>query len=475
MIIFLLSLLYFATRLPFIRTYPVFYDSFEYVRIIEKLNWNNITPVISSAHQTIHTFYFITCLVFKSIFFRASTELSMLLISLLFGYATCIVWYLLIKKIINKEVALFSTIILILFPYFFIANTNILYEAELIFFQILSFYLLYIGVERKKYATIIISGIMLGFAHLIFVGTLIVLPLYFYLLLLKYRKKRFNFILYSALYLGGFSISGVILDLLILQSIPTLIAKYISHMGDIVSYNQGLFVFIARIVRNCFIQTSAILSYGGAALLFVSIIIILALSKKKRLMFAAITVVFIPFIVLMQYWYGGFFGRLAIGIIFPAAFIIATTFSQTRVQIIKIIILLLFFIWIPWRQLDPPPLYTSYYMIWNEKSIFVITSDYNRFLYEKNAVPHFTIKGDTAREEIKKYIDLNLKNKTVLIDSSALRYPYFQYDGSGYNVMSVRSDGTPLIGSLLDSYTYKEFKKEPFSDVFFLRILSKKK
>ena len=468
MIVFLLSLFYFATRIPFLRTYSVYYDSFEYIRIIGKLNWQNIASVTSSSHQPIHTLYFITGLLLKSLLPSLSVEVVMAMSSLLFGYGITIIWYLLVKRISNKKTALFSTILLLLFPYFFIANTHILYESELLFFQIASMYVLFIACEKRKYIYFIIAGLLLGLAHLLFIGTLFIIPLYFFIVLNKIKNQLKTTMIFGAVFGLGYFLAGFFLDFLVLQSLPLLITKYIKHAGDVVANNQGLLYLLGRIIRNIVFQSNAILSGGGIILLTFSCIV---LAYKKKYSFLLL----IPFFVLMQYWHAGFFGRLAIGIIFPAAFIIASTFTNIKTQIAKIVILLLFFIWIPWRQLALPPLYAYYNLILNEKNITVITSDYNRFLYEKYAVPHFTIKGDTAREEIKKYIETNFKSKTVLIDSSALRYPYFQYDGSGYNIMSMRSNGAPLIGNLLDSYTYKEFKKEPFSDIFFLRILSKKK
>jgi len=468
MIVFLLSLFYFVSRIPFLRTYPVYYDSFEYIRIVEKLSWNSITTIISSSHQPIHTLYFISNLLFKSLLPHQPVELAMTMNSLLFGYGVTVMWYLFMKKISHKKIALFSTIILLLFPYFYITNTHILYESEMLFFQIASGYIVLIGIEKKKPFYIFLSGLVLGLAHLIFIGTMFILPIYFFALLKAFKKHRKIALLFCALFGIGYFLSGFLGDFLFLQSIPLLITKYVKHAGDVVANNQGLIFLLGRIIRNILVQSNAILSGGGFILLIFACIVLV--SKKKYLY-----LLLIPYFVLMQYWHAGFFGRLAIGIIFPAAFIITSTFTNTRAQLAKIAVLVVFFIWIPWRQLDPPPIYNYYYLVQNEKNVVVITSDYNRFLYERFSIPHFVIKGDTAREEIKKYIDANLKNKTVLIDSSALRYPYFQYDGSSYNIMSTRTDGTPLIGNLLETYTYKEFKKEAFSDIFFLRILSKKK
>ena len=478
-----ISIIYFLTRIPFLRAYPVYYDSFEYVRIIGKVNWHNISSVLSSSHQPIHTFYFLTGLIIKSLLPFVSVELSMTINSLFFGYAICILWFVLLKKISNKKTAVFGTIILLLFPYFFIANTHILYESELLFFQLAAAYVLMVGMEKQKLLLMFFSGLLLGLSHLIFIGTLFVIPIYVYLLSVKLYKKKSVLIVSLLLLILGYCISGLIFDAVLLQSLPLLFAKYASHAGDITSNNQGVFILLGRIVRNIFIQTIAVLSDGGFFLLIFSCMVFFLSKKIKPLkmeegrwiLISSSLLFMIPYFILMQYWHAGFFGRLAIGIIFPSSLIIALSFPQIKFQIVKIAILLLFFVWIPWRQLDPPPIYDYYYLIQNVKHVSIITSDYNRFLYEKYTIPHFLINGNTTQVQIKYYIDSVLNNSTVLIDSSALRYPYFQYDGSTYNILSKNTNGKPLIGNVLDDYAYTEFKKAPYSDIYFLRILSKKK
>lgn len=466
-----ISCIYFLTRIPFLRSFPVFYDSFEYVRLVERLNWSNITSTISSSHQPIHTFYFLTCLLFKTFFSQLTVEFSMTLLSLFFGYVASIIWYFTLNKITHAKTAFFATIITLLFPYFFIANTHILYESELLFFQILSIYFLIKNHGQVKLIPIFFSGFTLGLAHLIFIGTLYIVPIYIGLLfyLTKNNKKIF---LYSLLFFLGFAVTGILGDVLVLQSSQLLIGKYSSHVADVVSGNQGLVVLLGRTVRNIVLQTIAILSPGGTLLLVVSFIS-LSIKKKSVLLHS---ILFLPFFILMQYWHAGFFGRLAIGIVFPSSLLIALQFNSTRAHIVTITILFIFFIFTTLHQLSPPPIYSYYDLIHDKKNVAIITSDYNRFLYEKYNIPHFSINGNTTAAQMNNYIKTNsLAKKTVLIDSAALRYPYFQYDGYSYHILSMRRNGTPVASGILEKYIYTEYKKIPNSDIFFLRIWRKNK
>ena len=113
-----LSILYFLTRLPFVRSYPAYYDSFEYLKVAEAINFSNFNQIIVSSHQPIHTFYFLTILIFKQIFFFLSSETILVLISLIFGFLTIIFFFLFAKEYLDRKKALFASSLLLLFPIF---------------------------------------------------------------------------------------------------------------------------------------------------------------------------------------------------------------------------------------------------------------------------------------------------------------------------------------------------------------------
>jgi hypothetical protein len=427
--------------------------------------------------------------------------MSLAILSLLFGFATTIVWYLVVKELFSKKAALYSTIILLLFPIFFIINTNITYEAELLFLQTVSFLILIKGLKYKKNVWIFVAGLFLGLAHLVFIGTLFITPIFVYFILLLvipakagiqsmiFQFKKGNYcldpllrgddgkkttkhftqsLIYSGFFCLGYVITGFIADYFLLGSLPLIAAKYTSHATDVVSGSQGVVLLIARVLRNIVYQAVAILSPGGAFLFGLAIMLILFVKKFSKLKYLLLAV--IPYLILMQYWHAGLFGRLALGIVFPASLFIAYVFEDIKKQVGVLLLLFVFFALFILIQAQSPPLYQYYSLIKNEKNYAVITSDYNRFIYEEHAIPHFVIKGDTPISEIKKYIDTHIKNKVVLIDSAAVRYPYFQYDGNTYHILSVNKRGTPSVQEVLKKYSTTRYKEIRGSDIYFLKI-----
>ncbi len=457
----LISFLYFLTRLPFLRPLPVFYDSFEYIQSINRLDISNFRQIILSSHQPIHTFYFITALIFKKIFFFLSVQTILVLISLIFGYLTVVVWYLFVNKMINKRIAFFSSLLLLVFPYFFVANTNILYESELLFFQVLSIYLL----SKQKP---VVAGLTFGFAQLIFIGNLILFPIYLLFIFIKSKRKKITFFLFTI----SFFTTAFLIDYLILGSWKLLQTKYTVHLFDLVSTNNGILVTLGRVARNIVIQSSAILSIPGIIFLLIALLIIFIRNKKLFLIF---TFNILPFTLLQQYWHAGFYGRLSIGLIFPASLIIAYVFENRIVKFLILLLISLSTINFAVAQRQESPIYSFYDLIKNQKNIVIVTSDYNRFLYEKNRLHVFAFKGNNTGNATE-FIEGSLKiNKTVLIDSQALTYPYYQYDGSFYQILSKNSYGKPDAKIILNKYNlikYIEDKKN--KNIYFLRIINKK-
>ncbi len=463
--IIVVTLLYCITRLPFMHSFPVYYDSFEYVHLLERLQWNTVTSVISSSHQPIHSLYLLTALGIKSLIPFTTSGFQLVFLSFLFGYGTLIVWYFALKLFVPKHTAFFATTLCIFFPLFFLTNTYISYESELLFLQVSSVYFLLRGIKKKEALALFLSGIMLGLAELVFIGTLFIVPLYIVAIAITSLQ-------FLPLFIIGTLLSGVGGDVILLNSIALIIGKYSSHAYDVVSASQGIILLIARALRNIYLQSVSIFSPFGA-IIFVVVIGIELLHKKSK-MVTVILLSCIPYILLMQYWHAGLYGRLACGIIFPASLLLALIIKQRKYQILVLLVLISQFVFIVRYQSSTPLVYRSYHLIQNEKNIAVITSDFNRFLYEQNNILHFSIKGTTTLTEIRNFINSNLGTKKVIIDSSALRYPYFQFDGVGYSPVSINAKGTPLIGGLLSKYKTELYRGTPTSQLYFLTILRNK-
>lgn len=460
-----LTIIYFLSRLPFIKAYPVFYDAFEYSIIAQNINFSNFTQVISTSHQPIHTLYFLTILLFKNIFFFLPTNTVLVLIALLFGYLVIIFFLLFIREYLAHKQAFFACLLLMLFPYFFIANTNILYESELLFFQTAGLYFLLKGLKSDNKFIVILAATCFGLSILIFTGSLIILPVFF-VFFFQYRKVK-----WLAYFLPLLILLPLVIDFSLFRSSAILFSKYQLHLADLTSANKGFIIFIFRIIRNIALESLAILSPIGT----IALLIALVLNPRKafsKLLY--ILAWLIPTFFLMQFWHSGLFGRLAIFLVIPSALFLTEAFTQKWQKYFLTIVLALALIPTLIDQGSKPALYRSYSLIENEKNLAIITSDSNRFLYQKNNLPIFVLNpgGDTSSTE--KFIDENLQaNKIVLIDSAGLTYPYFQFDGNAYQILSKNKSGLPVFDPLKEKYQLTLFKTDlENKKIFFDQILN---
>ena len=465
-----LTLLYFLSRIPFLRFYPVFYDSFEYVQIANRLNFTNFSQVVSSSHQPIHTFYFLAILFLKNILGFLNPEAIMVLLSLISGYLTIIVWFTLVRRYYSAKKAFFSSLLLMIMPYFFVLNTNILYESPLLLLQVAACFFLTLAMEKKSKIYIAISALFWGLSISVFIGSLFLFPIFLLLLIILSKQEKFIFLTI----LVSVSLAVVLgLDLLLLKSPVYIGEKFISHYLDFISLKGGLPLFGLRFLRNIIMQFSAILSLSGLVIVSISFLF-MVLKNRSRFYFYAVLV--FPAVALTQYWHAGLFGRLAIYIIFPSVLLITEVFHKKWHRILIVFLILLTMFNYARHQQNHPALY-SYYSLLDkyrvDSNIAIITSDYNRFLYEKNRENLFIIKdADDNSYRTEQYIDGSLKkNKTVLIDSAGLHFPYYQYDGDFYHVLSLGKTGESKASGWLAKYDLSLFAEdEKNSDVYFMKI-----
>lgn len=451
---FLISILYFLSRLPFLRAYSVYYDSFEYSSLAEKINLFNFSQIIASSHQPIHTFYFLTILFLKQIFSFLPTGTILILISLIFGYLTIVFWYLFAKDYFNTKIAKFPSFLLLLFPYFFLVNTNILYESELLFFQIGAIYFLNKGLKTYGLRFIVLAGIFWGISISVFTGSLFLLPIFLLLVHQSLiRRSLFLFFLIPAI------IAPLILDLAVFQNLQLVLVKYQLHFGDLPSATNGLPLLILRTLRNVVLESSAILSLPVVILVF-----LLSLFSFLRFLPpypSSLIIWFLPPLILMQFWHSGLFGRLGLFIIFPVSLILAKNLKIFWQKSLILLFLLILLVPLLFSQARKPPIYLYYELIKNEKNIVIITTDYNRFLYEKANLPIFILKNKEDLPSLENFIQNNLKeNRKVLIDSMAINFPNFQFDGDSYHPLTENNSKTPLINPILEKYQTEDFKTD---------------
>lgn len=479
----LLTIIYFLTRLPFLRTYPVYYDSFEYAQIAEKINFFNFSQIISFSHQPIHTFYFLTILFFKKIFFFFPTNTVLVLISLIFGYLATLIWYLFVKRYLgNKRRAFFASFLILLSPYFFRANTNILYESEFLFLQITALFLFLKGLKENKCFLVFLAGLSWGLSVSLFTGSLIIFPVY--LTLFHFRKSKSPLSLLTLLPLLTLLVP-LSLDLFFLKDLSLIFTKYQPHLTDFVSTQGGTLLFLFRLLRNIALQSAAILSLPAFVLLTLSLISLISpqipllshFSLSTHLPLLTLASWFLPPLFLMQFWHSGLYGRLGLFLIFPASLFLAEILTRNKQKVLSPITLLtLLALLVPQllSQKQTPPIYRFYSLIENgpKDEIAIITSDSNRFLYQKNNLTTLVVGPGTTLEVVEKFISNNKKlGKMTLIDSQAILSPYFQFDGDSYHFLSQNKKGQSYLKPMLNKIPTEVFRTDPkHSEIYFLSV-----
>ena len=108
-------------------------------------------------------------------------------------------------------------------------------------------------------------------------------------------------------------------------------------------------------------------------------------------------------------------------------------------------------------------------------NVAILTSDANRFLYQKNQLPIFVFSPGNDLAEAEKFINENLdQGKTVLIDSAGLNYPYFQFDGDFYHLLSRHPKSPPHCQPLLEKFNLEPFKTDSKNkEIYFEKIQNK--
>src|SRR3989344_4926172 len=465
--LFSLILLYFLSRIPFIRSYPVYYDSFEYERIADKINLSNFRQTALLSHQPVHTFYLATAAFFKSFFPYLNSGQVLSLISFLSGLFTVIIFYLAIKDIDGENRGFWAGLFLLSFPYFLAVNSNILYEGEFLMFLALALLLgIKPGKKNNMYLTAL-SGVSYGLSVLIFIGSLFFLPIILIVNIAKKKKPVFNLFIF----LLAFSLTAILSDLILFSVIINLADKYLSHASDFTSARGGILIFTARILRNIFLQTSLNLSAIGAAIFFAALIFFL---YKKRVYRTYFLVLGIPLMILMQYWHAGLYGRLAVIILFPAAYVLSQIGKNSLSKLLIILLILTTTGKYAKAFLSRPPSY-HYLKLINNNPVLngsaVVTSDYNRFIYERYGSPVFIIRDTPGiYDQLDVFISRQLQNnRIVAVDSQAVFFPNRQFDGDFYHPLTFKKRANEKIQTILKKYpTVSTVKDSGNEEIYFL-------
>ncbi|HZX63012.1 MAG TPA: glycosyltransferase family 39 protein [Bacteroidales bacterium] len=202
----------------------------------------SLDPLFSRGHPLLFTFC--NALVFK-IFGETITVGH--LFALFLGIATLVLFFIIAKKLFNKKVAFFATVLLSFQPIFFTLSVQILPEMMLTFFTLVCIY----GILKKKWVLFAIFGSLAMLTK----ESAIVIPLTALILLLidSIRDKDFFTMKRFRLFLLGTTPLFVFGLFLIIQKIQNGWFLFPEHMGYIHWEMEKLSKGAERIFQDMFI------------------------------------------------------------------------------------------------------------------------------------------------------------------------------------------------------------------------------
>lgn len=458
--IFLLFL-FFLSRIFFLNSKPVFFDSPEY---LTRLSNPNYFQALISGHLPLHTGYI---LIFWPIFHIAkflgkNGGDGVIFFQIILSALAVYCFYKLIIIISNRTIALYSSVVVSLTPLFWITNNTLMMESTYIAFFIFSLYFLlrYLHSKNNENFYLVFCQLFFGISFLTHLAVILWVPFLFFIVFYINNKKiiKYFFSLLICLILFTIVNSCFISSAQNTSPISGVLLLYSSKAGEHVMFSLNatsilvyLRNFIIPLLRN---NTNLVVMLG-----FISII---NLYFKNIKLFALCFLWIAPSFVANQWWDSLFFGRHSLIAGFGFAFLVSILLNKYKFLMLMLLFYLLF--------VSIPALYLL-------KTNAPYLKEANEIKFLQNGLlieSHFTrpqvdglYKGKTVfvnepgwdKNLLKKEISENLKNKKpVFISSSALSDPYGLYSGPFLHSLSLSYAKNFELKSMIESFKIEKYK-----------------
>lgn len=455
-----LLILFIISRLPFINTNDVFFDSGENIDLFLH---HDFFQALISGHFPPHEGY---VLLFWPIYQLAdlitlNPLLSVVIGQILLATLTIISFYKVARFLSDKRTALIAVIIISLIPIFWITNVTIMMEIAYIAFFFFSFYSLTRYLTFKKTFYLHLAGLSFTFSFLSHMLILLWLPLLLFIVFYKNKKKLLKAFLIFSFYLGFGSILNVLfISAVSNESIPAVFNHlFLAKGNEFASLQMSLHGFLVS-MRNFLIP---LLRNNTSLIVILGFISLLLLFRKEKKLFMLGVLWIAPAFYTHQWWDSLLNGRHGIIASFGLAFLVAYLL-QKRSVIASIVIVYLVFVSIPIMNLlnKPIPYLQQAEIIKSlpQDSLLIDTHfakpQIERTFTGKVMTVNYPL---TSREIIKEEIDKYLaEKKLVFISSGALSEPYGLYSGPYLHNITLSYAKSFEMEPVITNYTLKLYK-----------------
>jgi hypothetical protein len=468
-------LLFFLSRIFFINTKPIFFDSAGYLKAF---SYPSLFDAIVAVHFPLHDGYIILFWPFYHVarFFSLNPSLAVIVAQVGFALLTVILFYKIIVFLVDERTAWLASIFVSLMPLFWITNGAIMYEIGYIGLFIASVFFLVQFCKRKKFLFLNISALLYCFAFFTHAMVILWLPLYFAIAFYKARKDFLRVVFIVLVYLFGLS----------------MLRKYsmdaLGHGNLVYTFNGFQFGTFSNAganlrglavdLRNFFIPTMRSVTSLIALLGFISLGW-LFIKNKQYFVYGFFWIM--PAFVALQFWEAELPGRYGSLDVFGFAFLAALLLKkQTFFAVIVACYMLL--VTIPAVNLlrgDVPYIKLAEATAALPKDSLLIDSHFSRRQIQDvyKGVLFSVNEPNTGRDTITGKIDQYLKNKKdVYIVSPALTDPYGLYAGPYLHALTLSYAKPAEMQSVIGNYTLVPYKVVSADDAIVIyKIVSKSK
>lgn len=463
--IWLVFFSFLISRIIFINSDAIFFDSPEY---ISRLSNPNFLKGLTSGHLPLHAGY---VSLFHPIYqvakiVKIDPGLAIVISQILLSCLTVITFYKALKtlKLVKSEThAFYSTLIISLLPMFWISNMTIMIETTYVAFFIFSLYFLSLYFRNlSKKLFLVLSSLFLGYSLFTHLAALLYFPV---LIFLVYLKAKSKLVLSIVWLLGGLGIFGIISGLIVSLALDVSLAEGIRifFFGKLNEQAQLTYTVegYLRFLRNWIIP---LLRNNTNLIVVLSAFSLIGLYRKNRTLFLVGILWILPSFIANQWWDSVLFGRHALLTSFGLAllasyliqkkkFLLILTFIYLLISVIPAIFLLKQPI--PYLELAKSVSKLSQDSLYIESHFArpqiqeIRNSDNTIFVDEPGW------QKDKLLSLIKNYLE---KRKPVFISSQALSEPYGLYSGPYLHSLSLSYKNEYVLQDIISKFSLKEFE-----------------